>query len=114
MVARRTATSGIGPSDADLHRVGQEEIGTLDLRQGSGWCRTQRRKGEEGGQWLGLDSKEVRGLIPRNIKGVMWGIWPPVSIRQDMGRTIRDDPAHKIKTCTALVDVHRKILYSTK
>ena len=42
------------------------------------------------------------------------GVWPPVSIRQDMGRTIRGGPAHKIKACTALVDVHRKILYSTK
>ena len=37
-----------------------------------------------------------------------------VSIRQDMGRTIRGDPAHKIKACTALVDVHCKILYITK
>ena len=42
------------------------------------------------------------------------GEWPPVSTRQDMGRTIRGGLAHKIKACTALVDVHRKILYSTK
>ena len=42
------------------------------------------------------------------------GVWPPVSTRQDMGRTLRSGPAHKIKACTALVDVHRKILYSTK
>ena len=42
------------------------------------------------------------------------GVWPPVSIRQDMGRIIRGGPAHKIKACTALVDVHHKILYSTK
>ena len=47
-----------------------------------------------------------------------WGlavlVWPSVSIRKDMGRTIRGGPAHKIKACTALIDVHRKILYSTK
>ena len=42
------------------------------------------------------------------------GVWPPVSIRQDMGRTIRGGPAHKIKACTALLDMHRKTLYSTK
>ena len=40
------------------------------------------------------------------------GVWPSVSMRQDMGRTIRGGLAHKIKTCTALVDVHRKILYT--
>ena len=47
-----------------------------------------------------------------------WGlaveVWPSVSTRQDMGRTLRGGLAHKIKACTALVDVHRKILYSTK
>ena len=43
----------------------------------------------------------------------MW-VWPPVSTRQDMGHTIRGGPAHKIKARTALVDVHRKIWYSTK
>ena len=42
------------------------------------------------------------------------GVWPPVSSRQDMGRTIRGGLAHKIKTCTALLGVHRKTLYSTK
>ena len=42
------------------------------------------------------------------------GVWPPVSTRQDMGRTLRGGLAHKIKACTILVDVHRKILYSTK
>ena len=42
------------------------------------------------------------------------GVWPPVSIRQDMGHTIRGGPAHKIKARMALADVHRKILYSTK
>ena len=42
------------------------------------------------------------------------GVWPPVSIRQDMGHTIRGGPAHKIKACTALLGVHRKISYSTK
>ena len=46
--------------------------------------------------------------------GLAMGVWPPVSIRQDMGHTLRGGPAHKIKACTALVDVHRKILYSTK
>ena len=48
------------------------------------------------------------------IKNPFVGVWPPVSIRQDMGRTIRGGPAHKIKACTALLDVYRKILYSTK
>ena len=47
-----------------------------------------------------------------------WGlavvVWPPISSRQDMGRTIRGGPAHKIKACMALLGVHRKILYSTK
>ena len=33
---------------------------------------------------------------------------------QDMGRTIRGGPTHKIKACTALLGVHRKTLYSTK
>ena len=42
------------------------------------------------------------------------GVWSPVSIRQDMGHSIRGGPVHKIKACTALVDVHHKILYSTK
>ena len=42
------------------------------------------------------------------------GVWPPVSTRQDMGHTIRGGPVHKIKACTALLDVHRKLLYSTK
>ena len=40
---------------------------------------------------------------------VPWGYGP-----QDMGRTIEGGPAHKIKACTALLDVHRKTLYSTK
>ena len=47
-------------------------------------------------------------------RGLAVGVWPPVSIRQDMGRTIRDGPVHKIKACTALLGVHRKTLYSTK
>ena len=42
------------------------------------------------------------------------GVWPPVSTRQDMGCTIRGGPAHKIKAFTALLSVHRKLLYSTK
>ena len=42
------------------------------------------------------------------------GVWPPVSTRQDMGRTIRGGLAHKIKACTVLLGVHRKLLYSTK
>ena len=44
----------------------------------------------------------------------LWGICPLVSTRQDIGRTIRGGPAHKIKACTVLVDVHRNILYSTQ
>ena len=47
-------------------------------------------------------------------QGLAVGVWPPVYTRQDMGRTIRGGPAHKIKACMALVDVHHKILYSTK
>ena len=47
-------------------------------------------------------------------RGLALGVWPLVSIRQDMGRTIRGGPTHKIKACTALIDVHRKILYGTK
>ena len=47
-------------------------------------------------------------------RGLAMGVRPPVSTRQDMGRTIRGGPANKIKTCTALLGVHRKILYSTK
>ena len=47
-------------------------------------------------------------------QGLAVGVWPPVPIRQDMGRTVRGGPTHNIKACTALVDVHRKILYSTK
>ena len=33
---------------------------------------------------------------------------------RDMGRTLRGGSARKIKACMALVDVHRKTLYSTK
>ena len=47
-------------------------------------------------------------------RGLAVGVWPPVSTRQDMGRIIRGDLAHKIKVYTALLDVHRKLLYSTK
>ena len=47
-------------------------------------------------------------------QGLAMGVWPSVSTRQDMGRTIRGGPAHKIKGCTALLDVHRKLLYSIK
>ena len=46
--------------------------------------------------------------------GLAMGVWPPVSTRQDMGRTIRGGLAHKIMACTALLGVHRKILCSTK
>ena len=59
-------------------------------------------------------------LAPRDYvtycqaRGLAMGVWPPVSTRQDMGHTIRGGPAHKIKMCTALLGVHRKILYSTK
>ena len=59
-------------------------------------------------------------LTPRDYvtycqaRGLAVGVWPPVSTRQDIGRTIIGGPAHKIKACTALVDVHHKILYSIK
>ena len=43
------------------------------------------------------------------MSGQLWGYGP-----QDMGRTIRGGPAHKIKACTTLLDVNRKTLYSTK
>ena len=42
------------------------------------------------------------------------GVWPPLSTRQDMGRTIRGGTIHKIKACTSLLGVHYKLLYSTK
>ena len=42
------------------------------------------------------------------------GVWPPVSTRQDMDHTIIGGLDHKIKACTALLGVHRKLLYSTK
>ena len=47
-------------------------------------------------------------------RGLAVGVRPPVSTRQDMGRTIRGGPAHEIKACTVLLGVYRKILYSTK
>ena len=59
-------------------------------------------------------------LAPRDYvtycqaQGLAVGVWPPVSSRQDMGRTIRGGPAHKIKAWTALLGMHRKLLYSTK
>ena len=59
-------------------------------------------------------------LAPRDYvtycqaRGLAMGVWPLVSTRQDMGRTIRGGPAHKIKACTTLLGVHRKIMYSTK
>ena len=59
-------------------------------------------------------------LTPRDYvsycqaRGLAVGVRPPVFTRQDMGRTIRGGPAHKIKACTALLGVHRKLLYSTK
>ena len=42
-------------------------------------------------------------------EGQVWGYGP-----QDMGRTIRGGPAHKIKACMVLFGVHRKTLYNTK
>ena len=39
---------------------------------------------------------------PRGSRPV--GVWPLVSTRQDMGRTIRGGPAHKIKACTTLLE----------
>ena len=59
-------------------------------------------------------------LVPRDYvtycqpQKLAVGVWPPVSTRQDMGRTIRGAPAHKIKACMAMLGVHRKLLYSTK
>ena len=59
-------------------------------------------------------------LAPRDYvtycqaRGLVVGVWPPVSTRQYMGRTIRGGPTHKIKACMALLGVYRKILYSTK
>ena len=59
-------------------------------------------------------------LAPRDYvtycqaRGLAVGVRPLVFTRQDMGRTIRGGPAHKIQAFTALVDVHHKILYSTK
>ena len=59
-------------------------------------------------------------LAPRDYvtycqaRGLAVGVRPPVSSRQDMDRTIRGGSAHKIKACTALLGVHRKLLYSTK
>ena len=47
-------------------------------------------------------------------RGLAVGVWPSISLRQDMGRTIRGGPIHKIKVCTTLLGVHRKLLYSTK
>ena len=62
-----------------------------------------------------MDLEDTRESIERE-EADRWavGVWPPVSTRQDMGRTIRGGTAHKIKACTALLGVHRKILYSTK
>ena len=59
-------------------------------------------------------------LAPRDyvtycqVRGLAVGVWPPVSTRQDMSRTIRGGPTHKIKACTALLDMDHKTLYSTK
>ena len=59
-------------------------------------------------------------LAPRDYvtycqaRGLAMGVWPSVSTRQDIGHTLRGGPAHKIKAFTTLIDVHRKILYSTK
>ena len=53
-------------------------------------------------------------VIYYQAQGLAMGVRPPVSTRQDMGRTIGGGPAHKIKACTVLLGVHRKILYSTK
>ena len=59
-------------------------------------------------------------LAPRDYityceaQGLAMGVWPSVSTRQDMDHTIRGGLAHKIKACTALLGVYRKLLYSTK
>ena len=54
--------------------------------------------------------------LSASIDGV--GVWPPVSSRQDMGRTIKGGPAHKIEACTVrlqvvldIVIVPNRILY---
>jgi hypothetical protein len=47
-----------------------------------------------------------RGAVCKTVRDI-----PPVPTRQDMGRTIRGGPAHKMKAGvrrTALVIVHRK------
>ena len=54
----------------------------------------------------------IRLSFPIDLGSV--GVCPLVSTRQDMGRTLKGGLAHKIKACTTLVDMHRKILYSTK
>ena len=66
-----------------------------------------------------LHGKTMQLLLCRSKTEVLtrepqYGVWPPVFTKQDMCRIIRAGLAHKIKVCTALVDVHRKILYSTK
>ena len=47
-------------------------------------------------------------------RGLAVVVWPPVSTADHMGCALRGGLAHKIKACTALLGVHRKILYSTK
>ena len=47
-------------------------------------------------------------------RGLAMGVWPLVSLGQDMGRTIRGALAYRIKACMALLGMHRKTLYSTK
>ena len=47
----------------------------------------------EGNTWRKIP--RPHGTLP------LWGIYPPVRTRQDMGRTIKGGLAHKIKACTA-------------
>ena len=53
-----------------------------------------------------LDLPVVEKPIPAIL---IVAVWPPVSSRQDMGRTIKGGPAHKIKACIARL--HEDVIY---
>ena len=68
----------------------------------------------------GIEASDVSSTpsVVKTMDGATMGVWPPVSSRQDMGRTIKGGPAHKIKACTArlqvvldIVIVPNRILY---
>ena len=94
-------------------------MGTLHLAMNV-WLVLQSYAQELVARSASLSGSQHLTLAPRDYvtycqaRGLAMGVWPLVSIRQDMGRTIRGGPAHKIKACTALLGVHRKLLYSTK